>query len=761
MSFWTSRGWHNPLEEWIDRNFMNTGDLRQLADVLTYIGKDPKMIGWEYLEESWWDPKINMHGDGVWPYFAERMELIQEGLGLRQQTLEKAFDRVYTLRILELFPAIPGDYVPALFDLAFGENKLPRPRAKTILNKVPGKEDRIVKALESGKQEVRTLAAEWLAELDHKPAVEPMKTALKKEKREVAKAALLSSMERLGEDLTPYIGPEVQLKEAERALKKGLPKGLSWFPVEALPVLHWSGGEAMNPEIIKWWLLVACQVKQPGGTPLLERYLDMLEKEDGQALGLFVFKAFIEHDTKGPTLEEANAYAEANIKQRFSSWKRWWDDLTEEHCFNMLKQEILGQYHGTAIKEKGVLALAVRAPGRDVGPMLQGFMRDHYIRRAQIEAMLETLATINDTPAIQQLLSVAQRYRTKSVQEKARELVETVAERNGWTRDQLADRTVPTAGLDERGEMELDCGTRTFTVRLDDDFKVVLTNPEGKTVKALPAPRKGEDPEPLKDAKKQLSDAKKELKQVMTLQKERLYEAMCVERRWPVSEWRQYLMEHPIVRRYCARLVWMAMQGETPLGGFRPLEDGSLTDAEDTDVTLPDGVEVMLAHSALLPAEDVAAWRTHLKDYEVKPLFPQVARDPMDLPDELKESTVISDRKGHMMDAFTLRGQATKLGYKRGDAEDAGFFYEYYKEFPGFGLTVGLEFTGNCLPEENVASALKDVRFGKQGRSRYSGTPMMLKDVPKVLLNEVWADYHTIAAAGTGFDPDWEKKAAW
>ena len=53
--------------------------------------------------------------------------------------------------------------------------------------------------------------------------------------------------------------------------------------------------------------------------------------------------------------------------------------------------------------------------------------------------------------------------------------------------------------------MELDCGMRSFTARLDDDLKFVLTNPEGKVVKALPAPRKGEDPEALNAAKKEFS----------------------------------------------------------------------------------------------------------------------------------------------------------------------------------------------------------------------------------------------------------------
>jgi hypothetical protein len=35
---------------------------------------------------------------------------------------------------------------------------------------------------------------------------------------------------------------------------------------------------------------------------------------------------------------------------------------------------------------------------------------------------------------------------------------------------------------------------------------------------------------------------------------------------------------------------------------------------------------------------------------------------------------------------------------------------------------------------------------------------MPLGEVPVILLNECWNDLRTIAAEGTGFDPDWEKK---
>ncbi len=76
-------------------------------------------------------------------------------------------------------------------------------------------------------------------------------------------------------------------------------------------------------------------------------------------------------------------------------------------------------------------------------------MKQHYQRRAQIEAMLSSFSVSDDPLMIQLLLSLSRRYRTASVQNLAKQLVEQIAERNQWSSDELADRTIPTAGTKE------------------------------------------------------------------------------------------------------------------------------------------------------------------------------------------------------------------------------------------------------------------------------------------------------------------------
>ena len=83
-----------------------------------------------------------------------------------------------------------------------------------------------------------------------------------------------------------------------------------------------------------------------------------------------------------------------------------------------------------------------------------------------------------------------------------------------------------------------------------------------------PAHHRGEDPEVVKAARSQLGASRKELKAVVTLQTQRLYEAMCVGRTWQADEWTEFVLGHPVMARLAAGLVWVEnpaeMEVETP-----------------------------------------------------------------------------------------------------------------------------------------------------------------------------------------------------
>jgi hypothetical protein len=767
-TFWN----HHLVILWFEYQESPNYELRHLAACLVRNKLSVRPIADNILSLGWrrFDFQEILAADAIWPFFAEHPELIEEALGMLPNASESrysGYDLGRAFKVLESFPEIPAKFISRILEIAFGDAKTHRLDAQQLAMRFTDIRELIVAQLTASKQEKRLIATHWIVRIHLREAVPDLLKQLKKEKAEIVRGALLGALEKLGENIQAFLAPEVLLAEAEKGLSSKLPAGIEWFPFEKIPALQWkSDKSAVDPQIIRWWIVFSFKLKEPGGNTLIERYLSLLTDESSSILGRFVLHQFIVQDTCNPSNEEANAYAQANAQQRFVNYQHWaqhypeYASKTLEQCFEELRREKLNVYLGSAITAKGILALISGAPGFEVVNILRNFMRDHYTRGAQVMAMLEAAAASNDPAIIQLLLSISRRYRTHSVQECARKLVDNIAERNQWTQDQLGDRTIPTAGLDEKGELLLEYGERQFIASLDASLKPILRNADGKEIKALPDPRKNDAPEVIKEAKSLWSQCKKELKQVVELQTARLYEAMCASRLWPVNEWQEYIAAHPIVGRLIQQLIWLHRDAEgNVLSSFRPTEDGSLIDTNDDEVQLKEGV-VQLAHASLLGEQETADWLRHLKDYKVKPLFVQLNRANYLLDENKLKATEINDREGWLSDAFNLRNQLTKLGYQRSNAEDGGFFTYYFKDFTSLGICVCIGFTGNSLPEENVAAAITELYFEKTTGSRWGGKRISIADVPPVLLGEAYADY--LAAASVGlFDESWKNKVPW
>ncbi|MDH6258075.1 DUF4132 domain-containing protein [Bradyrhizobium sp. BR13661] len=704
----------------------------------------------------------------IWPYLAAHFDVLDQALGQVAATDFHDPPVQNALGVLRVFPKLPARYFNTVLTHALSSKKSFNKPARGLLLEVDGIEQRLLPFLSDSKQDIRSGVAEMLGAVGAESAIGPMQKALGKEKSELVRAALLGALRRLNVDISGYVSPEILIKDAASGLKGKKAKDIGWFPLDTLPALTWASGGAVPADVPRWWIALAGKLAQPAGNALFSLWLDQLAPESAEALGRHILGSFLRYDAAHCSEDDANAHAKAHAQQRYEQYqdyaKRWNNEFyrsyTYEKAFADLRAEKLGTYLNNAQADRGILGLATRAEGTFAVQMVRTYMRDHYRRTAQVKALAEYLSGHTSSAALQMLLSVARRHRTNAVQVLAQSLVERLADERDWTTDELADRTIPTAGLDERAILDLEIGSRLYQAKLDAEDVLTLYNPDGKVVKSLPQVSDGPDKESAAEAKKALANAKKELKQVHEFQAKRLYEALCVGRRWQLADWQRFLLEHPIVGRLVQRLIWLGLDAQGDIvTSFRPLEDLSLTDSSDNAVDPASFATVQLAHRSLLTAEQSESWKQHFADYKVEPLFNQLDRPVL-------ASAVggsIDDRAGFIIEAFKLRSAAQKLGYDRAQAEDGGWFTQYIKPFAGIAINAVIEFTGSPLPEENRAVALvaaKFVRARKGQRSSY-GAQLALNEVPPVLLSEVWNDLHQIAAAGSGFAADWRNKVAW
>jgi hypothetical protein len=753
-------------------------DLRELAAVFQALNLDPNIIGQTRLLRSpYWPSVFNWEPEAVWPYFAERLEMLAEYLQ-PSSVWQNCYARKNVFAVLCCFPQPPPTLTPLLWELAFGA-KGDRQAAQECVEKVPDHTPRIIAALVNRKSETRTIAAEWLARLRESSAVDPLLAALKQEKNEVAKGAFMTALEVLGAPVDQFLDREKLLAEADKGLAKGLPADLQWLPVKLLPLVHWAdNGQDVPARIIQWFIVQSYKLKNPEPGPLLRRYCAGFMTGEREALGQFVLQAWLAEDTLpiAPADAEKQALQQAQTVHGYQQYfiqqatqnPQVFGPAPKQQTVQEIYAALLGSFlkrpKGSAISSKGILAVAAACCGAEAAPLVARYLKEWYGQRtAQCRALLQMLAWVEHPMATQVLLATGNRFRTKGIQAEATKQAQALAERKGWTLAELADRTIPSAGFDENGELELDYGPRKFIARLGADFSITLVNPEGKIISSLPDARQGDDEVMAKEAKAALSAARKELKSVIQMQRDRLYEAMCTQRTWAFEDWSLYLNQHPIVRHFCQRLVWVVSRADQPGLTFRPLADGTLTDTHDETVSVTPEEPICLGHDCNTSTEVGLVWRQHFEDYKVEPLFEQFGKKSFGLAEEQKQETEVRDFLGWMLESFKLRGKANKLGYTRGQAQDAGWFYTYHKRFSTLGMEAVIEFTGNPLPEENRKVALRSLYFDKvqdqPGGFFGAGAHLMLGEVPAVLLSECWNDLRLIAAEGPGFDPEWEKKS--
>jgi hypothetical protein len=336
---------------------------------------------------------------------------------------------------------------------------------------------------------------------------------------------------------------------------------------------------------------------------------------------------------------------------------------------------------------------------------------------------------------------------------------------NGQTSDepssrppaQFTDEAIPDAGLDGRGILDLPIGDRFYTARLDGTLKLRLFDSNGKALKRMPS-ASGADEADFKAAKKALSTAKKEAKEVVRLQTHRFYEAMCGGRDWPAEAWRSQFLEHPIVAVMAQRLVWIGVdEAGAPVTSFRPIEDLTLTDADEDDVELDEMSSVRVAHRSLVEDAAADAWIEHFADNDVEPLFDQFSRPMLRVATRDPDRTLIEDRKGWAVEASELRAVATKLGYVRGPAKN-GRFTTYEKMFDELGMCAIVEFSGNSLREQNRTVSLIALKFAaRAGARRRNEMLVPLLHAPAVMVSEAWNDFHEMAETGSEGSEDWSE----
>lgn len=371
---------------------------------------------------------------------------------------------------------------------------------------------------------------------------------------------------------------------------------------------------------------------------------------------------------------------------------------------------------GAEAKKKWVLYFASIHGGDIIVPKLVHQINEWpKIARGAIAAeAVKALALNGSQTALLTVDGISRKFKFKQVKTAAGEALEYAAKELGISKEELSDRIVPDLGFDAESKRTFNYGERSFVVYLTPSLELEIYDDNGKKIKNIPAPGKKDAPEIANEAYVSFKLMKKQMKTVISNQKQRLEMALSAERQWSVEKWKELFVNNPVMHQFSISLIWGVYNKDGLADTFRYMEDGSFNTKDEDEFEFPNEGSIGLVHPVELDGETIEQWKEQLSDYEVTQAFEQLDRTVYEIPEEEKEKTVLAKFAGKLMNAMSLSGKLQAMGWSRGSIQDAGGYDTFYKEDAN--MAVELNFSGTFIGGElDEEITIYGVRFYKPG----------------------------------------------
>ena len=289
------------------------------------------------------------------------------------------------------------------------------------------------------------------------------------------------------------------------------------------------------------------------------------------------------------------------------------------------------------------------------------------------------LALNGSNEALMNVDNMSRKFKNKRVRAAAVETMAAAADTLGITSEELADRIVPDLGFDRNLCRVFDYGKRQFNVYLKPSLEMEVFSGD-KQIKTLPKPGTTDDKEIAEAAFNEFKEVKKQLKNVVATQRSRLEYVLMCDRKWTSENWEKLFVGNAVMHCFAVGLIWGIYENGSLKDTFRYMDDGSFTTADGDEFTLPNDAQIGLVHPLELTEEQIAVWKEQLSDYELTQPFDQLGRMVFRPEDKELPCNSLTRFEDTTVNSVAMINKMTKNGWYKGDAEDAGYFYYFYRE---------------------------------------------------------------------------------
>lgn len=289
------------------------------------------------------------------------------------------------------------------------------------------------------------------------------------------------------------------------------------------------------------------------------------------------------------------------------------------------------------------------------------------------------LALNGSNEALMNVDNMSRKFKNKRVRAAAVEAMAAAADTLGITSEELADRIVPDLGFDRNLCRVFDYGKRQFNVYLKPSLEMEVFSGD-KQIKTLPKPGTTDDKEIAEAAFNEFKEVKKQLKNVVAAQRARLEYVLMCDRKWTSENWEKLFVGNAVMHCFAVGLIWGIYENGSLKDTFRYMDDGSFTTADGDEFTLPNDAQIGLVHPLELTEDQISVWQEQLSDYELTQPFDQLGRMVFRPEDKELPCNSLTRFEDTTVNSVAMINKMTKNGWYKGDAEDAGYFYYFYRE---------------------------------------------------------------------------------
>ena len=343
--------------------------------------------------------------------------------------------------------------------------------------------------------------------------------------------------------------------------------------------------------------------------------------------------------------------------------------------------------------------------------------------------------------------NISRKYKSRAVRAAAVDALANAAKQLGLTTQELADKIVPDMGFDEKMCRTFDFGSRKFSVYLTPQLDIEIFEGE-KKLKNLPKIGVNDDPALAEKATADFKEMKKQMKTVVDAQKQRLEYVLMLDRKWTAAAWKALFVKNPLMHCFAIGLIWGIYENGCLRTSFRYPDDGSFTNSDDDEIELSEVMQIGLVHPLELTEHEKEAWLEQLDDYKIIQPFDQLRRKVYKVAEIDKNKTACEIFKNTEITNTTLVNRMTKAGWYKGQAQDAGFFYEFIRndisgkekdpdgKLINIGMTAELKFSGTYIGYYEIEDVTVEELYFRLPDAAYNDN-MKLGDVNPRYYSEV------------------------